>query len=116
MYSMRKAILAALAAASFVVASASGAVALPKPPPSIAPVPAIAEDFPDPVVREYNGTYYAFATGSMAFHIPMKTSPDGVVWTATAEALPSLAAWADPKPFYTWAPYVWRFGNAYMMY
>ncbi len=117
MLSPRRILLAVSTATLMVLTTAtSQAYALPKPPPSLVPMPTIADDFPDPVVREYNGTYYAFATGSSAIHIQSTTSPDGVTWTPIVEALPTMATWADPKPSYTWAPYVWRFGSAYVMY
>ena len=112
----RTLLVASTATLSMLATTVSPAQALPKPPPSIAPVPSIAGDFPDPVVREYNGIYYAFATGSPTLRIQMTTSPDGVTWAPISEALPALALWADPKPFFTWAPYVWRFGSTYVMY
>ena len=65
------------------------------------------EDFPDPSVILYNGTYYAYSTGRYddGENIQVATSTDEVTWTSqSTDPLPALPAWATRG--FTWAPSV----------
>jgi len=71
--------------------------------------PALPNDFPDPSVLYWNGTYYGFATQSFSTgpvtNIQVATSSDGVHWTPSGiDALPVLPPWAETGD--TWAPSV----------
>src|ERR1019366_6365396 len=59
-------------------------------------------DFPDPDILLVGGTYYAYATNSVAGNIQIIESTDLTHWTALGDALPSLPSWATPDE--TWAP------------
>jgi hypothetical protein len=71
-------------------------------------------DFPDPSVLYVNGTYFAYATNSVAGNIQIIRSTDLTHWTSVGNALPSLPSWAAPDA--TWAPGVAYIGNAYRLY
>lgn len=71
-------------------------------------------DFPDPYVLLVGGTYFAYATNSVAGNIQIIESTDLVHWTAVGDALPSLPAWATPD--LTWAPAVIQVGATFVLY
>jgi len=71
-------------------------------------------DFPDPFVLPVGGTYYAYATNSVAGNIQIIDSTDLVHWTAVGDALPSLPSWVVPDE--TWAPSVLQVGNRFLLY
>ncbi len=71
-------------------------------------------DFPDPDVLSDNGTYFAYATNSVAGNIQIIESTDRVHWTALGNALPSLPGWAVPNA--TWAPGVAVIGGNVLLY
>lgn len=67
-------------------------------------------NFPDPGLLEYNGTWYAFGTnqkGQKRVHIPIATSKDFIHWTLMGEdALPVVGPWE--LEINHWAPDVIR--------
>jgi Glycosyl hydrolases family 43 len=66
---------------------------------------AINQDFPDPAILYFNGTYYAYSTQVLTDNVPYSTSTDGVHWSpASGDAMPTLASWASFGD--TWAPTV----------
>jgi hypothetical protein len=71
-------------------------------------------DFPDPDVLQIGGSYYAYATNSVAGNIQIIESPDLVHWSAAGNALPSLPQWAVPDA--TWAPGVAAIGGNVLLY
>ena len=71
-------------------------------------------DFPDPDVLLVGGTYYAYATNSVAGNIQIIESTDLTHWRALGDALPSLPSWATPDE--TWAPGVLEIGGSFVMY
>ncbi len=65
------------------------------------------QDFPDPSVILYDGTYYAYSTERYddGENIQGATSTDGVTWTSLpTDLLPVLPSWATRG--FTWAPSV----------
>ena len=76
--------------------------------------PVIARDFPDPDVLRVGDTYYAYATNSNGANVQVARSRDLVTWTALADALPQLPAWA--KAGRTWAPDVSATSTGYVLY
>jgi hypothetical protein len=65
------------------------------------------QDFPDPSVILYDGTYYAYSTGRYddGENIQGATSTDGLTWTSLpTDLLPLLPSWATRD--FTWAPSV----------
>lgn len=104
--------MVALAAAVFTAsASAPGrADAVAVNDPGSRPYLAHEDDFPDPGVMLYNGTYYAYATNGAGGNMPVLTSTSLYgTWVPSADALPVLGSWANPG--YTWAPDVSRLPN-----
>jgi hypothetical protein len=94
---------------------AAGAGGLAVPPPAggatdVTWLPSLAQDFADPSVMLYDGTYYAFATqnyssATATVNIQMATSSNGTTWTpSNVDALPQLPSWA--RPGNTWSPTV----------
>ncbi|MBV8463569.1 MAG: family 43 glycosylhydrolase [Acidimicrobiales bacterium] len=71
-------------------------------------------DFPDPDVIVVNGTYFAYATNSVAGNIQIIQSTDRTHWTAVGNALPNLPSWAAPNA--TWAPGVVTIGGSFLLY
>jgi hypothetical protein len=71
-------------------------------------------DFADPFILTVGTQYYAFATNSVAGNIQIIKSSDLSHWTTVGDALPHLAAWAQPGA--TWAPGVLQRGNTYVLY
>ena len=71
-------------------------------------------DFPDPFILPVGGTYFAYATNSVAGNIQIIESSDLSHWTAVGDALPQLPAWATPDE--TWAPAVLHIGNSFVLY
>ena len=72
---------------------------------SAEPQPAfvIDEDFPDPDVIRFDGTYYAYATNTPAVNVQYATSSDLETWDVSRDdVFPELPAWADTGR--TWAP------------
>jgi Glycosyl hydrolases family 43 len=71
-------------------------------------------DFPDPDVLEIGGTYFAYATNSVAGNIQIIESSDLAHWSALGDALPTLPRWAAPDG--TWAPGVVEVGSKVLLY
>ncbi|HEY5110384.1 MAG TPA: glycoside hydrolase family 43 protein [Acidimicrobiales bacterium] len=71
-------------------------------------------DFPDPFVLPVGGTYFAYATNSVAGNIQIIESTDLNHWSAVGDALPSLPSWVTPDE--TWAPSVLQIGNSFVLY
>jgi arabinan endo-1,5-alpha-L-arabinosidase len=81
-----------------------------------APQLVIGEDFPDPEVNQFGGTFYAYSTSSGHGRTPYATasSPTGP-WSIRGDALPNKPAWAGDGGF--WAPDVsQRADGKYLMY
>jgi beta-xylosidase len=76
--------------------------------------PAYSGDFPDPAVVRVGGVYWAYSTGSAGRNLQVMSSPDLKAWTAPADPLPALPAWAQRG--WTWAPSVIQRGPAFFMY
>jgi beta-xylosidase len=72
-------------------------------------------DWGDPLLLADAGTYYLYASGSMAgINIQVETAtPDGN-WQGMHDVLPTLPPWAVPGK--TWAPDVHRFGANWVLY
>jgi arabinan endo-1,5-alpha-L-arabinosidase len=80
--------------------------------------PLIAADFPDPeVLRDADGTYYAYATngGTVHANIQVASSRDLTHWKLLGDALPVKPGWADQRHKF-WAPDVHRHGDTFFMY
>jgi Glycosyl hydrolases family 43 len=71
-------------------------------------------DFPDPDVILVGGTYFAYATNSVAGNIQIIESTNLTNWNVVGNALPALPSWAAPDA--TWAPAVAQIGGAYLLY
>jgi len=72
------------------------------PPPAVLSPPACPGDFPDPFVLATGEGYVAYATNANGVNVQVRTSTDLHSWTARADALPELPAWAAPGR--TWSP------------
>lgn len=82
--------------------------------------PVLNADFPDPtVIRDADGTYYAYATqserGGRWINMQVARSGDLVRWDYLGEALPAKPPWASKTQDF-WAPHVLRDGARYIMY
>jgi hypothetical protein len=71
-------------------------------------------DFPDPDVVLVGGTYFAYATNSVAGNIQIIESTNLTNWNVVGNALPALPSWAAPNA--TWAPAVAQIGGTYLLY
>jgi hypothetical protein len=71
-------------------------------------------DFPDPFIITVGSEYFAFGTNSVAGNIQIIESSDLTHWTSLGEALPEVAAWAQPGA--TLAPSVLEQGGNYVLY
>jgi len=71
-------------------------------------------DFPDPDVILVGGTYFAYATNSVAGNVQIIESTNLTNWDSVGNALPDLPGWAAPDA--TWAPAVAQIGGAYVLY
>ncbi|WP_285101635.1 family 43 glycosylhydrolase [Promicromonospora sp. MEB111] len=83
---------------------------------TVRPSLVLDRDFPDPDVSKFGNTYYAYAT-NQGKNLPWATAPDpDGPWTfQSADALPTLGAWA--KTGRTWAPDVsQRADGKYVLY
>jgi beta-xylosidase len=78
--------------------------------------PVLRNDFADPFVLKDGDTFYAYATNGSSKNIQEATSTDLVHWTMLADAMPSLAKWAQLGGSYVWAPEVMKIGSKYVMY
>ncbi len=76
--------------------------------------PVYPGDFPDPSVLLTGGMYWAYATGSAGRNLQVMSSPDLHTWSAPADPLPVLPAWATVG--HTWAPGVIELAGKYVMY
>ncbi|KAF5344398.1 hypothetical protein D9756_010124 [Leucocoprinus leucothites] len=75
----------------------------------------INQDFPDPgIMRNSDGTWYAYSTSSGSGLVPMSKSADFVSWTSPSNVLSSVGPWADGA---VWAPDVREItAGHYVMY
>jgi Glycosyl hydrolases family 43 len=71
-------------------------------------------NFPDPFVLTTAKAYFAFGTNSAGGNIQILQSSDLDHWTTVGDALPHLAAWAQPGA--TGAPSVLQRGGTYVLY
>jgi hypothetical protein len=76
-------------------------------------------DTPDPSVIRVGGRYYAYTTNRIGtfgglLHVPVMRSGDLVEWTEAGDAFPNLPDWVEPGR--TWAPTVFRDGDAYVLF
>ena len=71
-------------------------------------------DFPDPFILPVGGTYYGFATNSVAGNIQIIRSTNLTTWTTEGDALPNEPVWA--KPGSTWGPAVLQRGSTFVLY
>ncbi len=71
-------------------------------------------DFPDPFILPVGGTYYGFATNSVAGNIQIIRSTNLTTWTTVGDALPNEPVWATPGA--TWAPAVLQRGSTFVLY
>jgi beta-xylosidase len=90
----------------------------PTTPTTPTPVTVVSSlgDFPDPFLLAEGGTTYAFATNANGRNVQVASSTDLSHFTAQADAMPQLAAWASPSFGLTWAPEVIKVGSSYLMY
>jgi len=75
--------------------------------------PVINADFPDPFIANFNGRYYAYATGSQGRNLQVTSSADMVHWDTPREALSRPPRWVSSD---TWAPEVAHTSAGYVMY
>jgi beta-xylosidase len=71
-------------------------------------------DFPDPFVLVDGGDYYAYATNTFGFHVPVLTSGGLFDDGARKEGLPNVASWASEE--IVWAPAVAEMADRYVMW
>ena len=103
---MRRRLLAALIAGITLLSVLPHAeAAVRRTTAAVFPAVVIGEDFPDPDVFQYNGTWYAYSTNNGRGHVPTASAPsaDGP-WTIRGDAMPGgpSAGWAQSGR--TWAP------------
>lgn len=104
------------------IAVACVAAALPITPAGAVGVAAttrpalILNNFPDPDISKFDGTYYAYSTNNGFGNVPVASASSITgPWTRRGDALPTLGAWADGGR--TWAPDVSRRGDGrYLLY
>jgi len=111
--------IARLAVLAVLVLAVSGCAGpAPQAAPDSEPSDAFAidRDFPDPDVLTADGEYFAYATNGAGFNVQVAHSTDLAEWELlSADALPSLPAWANTGK--TWAPEVTETApGAYVMY
>lgn len=104
---MRRTLVATVAVVAAVLLTAA-------PAGAASAVPAYPGDFPDPFVLVVGTTYWAYSTGSAGRNLQVMSSADLKTWTAAADPLPALPAWAQPG--FTWAPGVLSSGGTFLMY
>jgi beta-xylosidase len=78
--------------------------------------PVIATDFPDPFIRKFGNTWYAYATNIPGYHVPVASSADIRNWRLLGDAFPRLPRWAHRAGSFVWAPEVIRLDGRYAMY
>ena len=71
-------------------------------------------DFADPDVLTVGGTYFAYATNSVAGNVQIIQSTDLSHWSPVGNALPNLPTWAASDT--TWAPAVMQIGGSFVLY
>lgn len=80
------------------------------------------QNFPDPFVGRFEGTYHAYATGNQVgggqMNVQLIRSRHLTGWSAPVEALPAanLPAWVDRDHPQVWAPEVLEIGGRYVLY
>ena len=80
------------------------------------------ENFPDPFVARFGGTFHAYGTGAQIdsgrTNVQLIRSRDLRRWSAPVEALPhsSLPAWVDRAHPQVWAPEVIAIAGRYVLY
>lgn len=82
--------------------------------PSFLRVPSSDRNFPDPFVLQVDGMFYAYATNTDAWHVPVMVSDDLSSWSEPVDALPDLPDWAAQGA--VWAPGVIRLAGRYVLY
>ncbi|WP_258314590.1 family 43 glycosylhydrolase [Streptomyces sp. Act143] len=82
-----------------------------RPPPLV-----LDHDFADPDIVRDGGVFHAYATNSGGRHVQHATSRDLRHWTLDdSDVLPTLGAWAVPRPDLVWAPEVFDHGGGFTM-
>ncbi|WP_243398510.1 glycoside hydrolase family 43 protein [Deinococcus koreensis] len=96
--------------------SQSGAATLAPPSAQVRTFsnPVLDANFPDPFILRAGGLYHAYATNGVGGNVPHAVSRDLVTWERSADALPTLAAWAEPG--LTWAPEVIGLRGQFVLY
>jgi beta-xylosidase len=129
---LKLALLAALALPSTGLASQTAG---PRPCPGMAAqgVPAASlgarqphlllnENFPDPFVARFRGTFHAYATGNQVgggqMNVQAIRSANLTAWSSPVEAFPAanLPAWVDRDHPQVWAPEVLEHAGRYILY
>lgn len=77
------------------------------------PVNLATDNFPDPTGIYKQGTYYAYATSTDGFNIPLAKSKSGGNYQIVGEALPNLPVWAQGS---IWAPHISQVSKRYLLY
>lgn len=77
------------------------------------PVNLATDNFPDPTAIYKQGTYYAYATSTDGFNIPLAKSKSGGNYQIVGEALPNLPVWAQGS---IWAPHISQVSKRYLLY
>jgi beta-xylosidase len=131
---VRASILNPLAVAALLLSSTAAAAATPPCPGARAdgmpvrnlgangPQLLLDENFPDPFLARFGGSFFAYATGNQVggaqMNVQLIRSRDLKSWTAPAEALPAenLPSWADKNHPQVWAPEVMKVGERYVLY
>lgn len=82
--------------------------------------PVLDTEFADPFVLPIEHGLVAYATNlrhrGKRINVQMSRSRDGASWSAPAEAMPSIPAWALTKKPAIWAPEAIRIGDRYVLY
>ncbi len=85
-------------------------------PPGDFQNPVLVNDFADPFVFVFNGTFYGYATNANSKNVQVATSSDMINWTLAGDALPALPKWAKLGGSLVWAPDVKQVSSKFVMY
>lgn len=130
-HSLKAALLLAVALAPAAQAAAAAARPCPGPKAEATPLRSLGaggpqllldENFPDPFVDRFDGTWHAYGTGSHVggarMNVQFARSRDLKAWSAPAEVFPAenLPSWVDSKHPQVWAPEVMEISGRYVLY
>ncbi|MCU1381003.1 MAG: glycoside hydrolase, family 43 [Acidimicrobiales bacterium] len=82
--------------------------------PTLTPFSSLPEDVADPTVLKVGDRWYAYSTQVYLTQVPMRWSTDLRSWSRAAEAMPSLASWAEFGAH--WAPSAVAAGGRYVLW